>query len=855
MNNSLYSNLPTVNYTLREFILKAKELDQEGGAEFFEFLLSGIAPARHGQPSHQVVLDVMPNALTEDHFINVSRDYDSFIGIHDDLLLRGQSLSIYPVPDPKKVLSHTMHIYRYVEGDESLPLHRIPNFELGYWGHRYMVYIFFPSLLDSPKYKSTQGCRLTHAQKAEFYELGLRPAVKEILSSDVFDWPPSYHTENDFRSKKRSGASTYQTKLFPDKELYKFTGTLQSHLQQNDVDWADGLFFVHVIRGVKHATRHSLTARGADAALEDFLNEAGVDTTVGSWYVDVALEVSSDEEQCLQWMTSCHASIVQEALQISERNAVRITSLGSQCYSKDIVSHLSHVAGCRIEPGSRAAGPFDVLYVQLYTTDKSVTYAPEGRHHGKALEVSDAMGKDQPPKFLNELQKAFTSASTNTSSNARIEVRVEFEHATSVLLGFDLDIISSSLLAFERDEWWGFRSFRVLAIKEILERQSKGKSNFRITRDSLLLTAACVWLANSLHSRPEDGPAARSLMRATLPITDAPFDEIDPLTLLFQPSRTPRDPDNVGDGEDVGVPTTSVPVVPFGVIFWRYLQLLVEVPRFRAGGPFLTQDAVLFWFSMSIKDLRLKYHSPGVIPPEVVEKTRVVTNKSHRTMIYVPDDPENEPKLFNLAAMGHVIPPPPVDDGSDIEVDPRQAERDFDVEGDIDAKLTNLWHQFIQDVITKSPNMAGDTRPSYLKLSRVERQQAGEALFKERNLGQIFRACQWRVGSVKAWNTAFTHCFPPPEREVKGKRQNYQGCLYFKIWMDYVNSRGCDLGTAWAMHKALKTRFLSLFWFPSAQVDKLWSTSRTPPGYTRFPPNTGGPAPQLLVVSAPDWEE
>jgi len=42
--------------------------------------------------------------------------------------------------------------------------------------------------------------------------------------------------------------------------------------------------------------------------------------------------------------------------------------------------------------------------------------------------------------------------------------------------------------------------------------------------ESLLLTAACLWLINSLHAQPEDGPAAHKLMRAVLPITEADED-------------------------------------------------------------------------------------------------------------------------------------------------------------------------------------------------------------------------------------------------------------------------------------------------------------------------------------------
>jgi len=40
----------------------------------------------------------------------------------------------------------------------------------------------------------------------------------------------------------------------------------------------------------------------------------------------------------------------------------------------------------------------------------------------------------------------------------------------------------------------------------------------------LLLTAVCLWLTNSLHAQPEDGPAACKLIRTVLPITEADED-------------------------------------------------------------------------------------------------------------------------------------------------------------------------------------------------------------------------------------------------------------------------------------------------------------------------------------------
>jgi hypothetical protein len=192
-------------------------------------------------------------------------------------------------------------------------------------------------------------------------------------------------------------------------------------------------------------------------ALEEYFEDAHIPpeaTQTGSWWIDVGVEFSSPDNACLQWTTSSHPHIVEEVLRISEDHARRVTQLGSSKYSRDLASHLTGVSGCRIEPGPQAQGEFEAAYFQLYTTDKALTYNPEGGHHGKAMTTEAAMGAVQPPPFADGLLKLYQDAAKTNSSNARIEVRVPMQYAVQVLVNVRSAVIRSSLLSFTRSEWW-----------------------------------------------------------------------------------------------------------------------------------------------------------------------------------------------------------------------------------------------------------------------------------------------------------------------------------------------------------------------------------------------------------------
>lgn len=321
-----------------------------------------------------------------------------------------------------------------------------------------MIHLFFPSLYSPDR---EAGPFLRSEERQEFYEKGLRPAIAQLAPTDKNDWPATFAGEL-FRARKRSGGMAYQTKMVPGFVVSVLVEEIRYMLLSNEITWAEDCFVMHTIRGTKHGTKHSYNRYAASLALDQFFEKAYLPRQIieqsiqdgAKWYVDVGLEFSSSLDFCFQWKTTSHFHLVKEVLKIPEQRASHITTLSNSKYQRDISSHLPAVSGCRIEPGSRDEGIFGAVYYQQYTNEKSLTYNPEQGNHGKAIKMAQAMGEQQPSLFVQELYTLYRTAMTTNSSNARIEVRVPFCHATTALLQLDYGVVTSSLLAFTKHVWW-----------------------------------------------------------------------------------------------------------------------------------------------------------------------------------------------------------------------------------------------------------------------------------------------------------------------------------------------------------------------------------------------------------------
>jgi hypothetical protein len=501
-----------------------------------------------------------------------------------------------------------------------------------------MLHIFFPSLSSDDR----KSPLLSKEEAKALYEKGLRPSIEQLLPQSASDWPATYQTEL-FRASKAKGGFAYQTKMVPQWAVPRLASLIRQNLQDNGVNWAEDFFFMSTIRGSKHSTTHSLTSDAAKYALDDFMGEAFLDiphplsAESDQWWIDVGVEFSSEEEACFQWLTSSHGLMVQETLKISEQHANRITTLRSSKYFRDISSHLPTVSGCRIEPGVNAEGPFQAAYFQIYTTDKAVTYNPQGGRHGKTMSINAAMGNSQPPAFVSGLFDVFLEAVESNYSSARIEIRVPILHANTAMLGFDNEIVNRSILSFQGWEWWqvfsikpsfsntdevedrNFRLFRLLAISNVFELQQCGNRAFRVTDNALGLTAGCVWLVNALHARPEDGPSNRELMRTVLPL--AAVEDINDIAMAYAPGYASEGQLNDASS-DIEMEELLIPYHPYGAIFFRRLQLKGDVPRLRQGGPVLSERAFRHLFKKTRDEILHTYFRASIIPWGRTKRTK-----------------------------------------------------------------------------------------------------------------------------------------------------------------------------------------------------------------------------------------
>lgn len=316
-----------------------------------------------------------------------------------------------------------------------------------------MIRAVIPGLYNDQRTRSS----LSQSEYATFYEKGFRPAVDALCSAAAAEWPPSYQSEL-FRARGKRGTLSFQTKTLGAWYVRQLGQEIRNALGDNDVPWGEGIIFLYQIKGVKGSNGHRTSAQSAKLSLDElFAKNAitleGIDR--GEWWVDVGLEISTGGDECLAWRTDHHFHVVQNVLSINDVQAERITRPGSSKYIRDLTSHLTAVAGCRISPGVRAQGLHEAIYLQLYTTDKAVIYRPEGTRFGKHLTGKEILD-GKADAYCRGLYDLYTDASEKNHGHARVEVRVPYEHAASVLVDIESvrEVFVTSLICVPSIVWW-----------------------------------------------------------------------------------------------------------------------------------------------------------------------------------------------------------------------------------------------------------------------------------------------------------------------------------------------------------------------------------------------------------------
>ncbi|KAF8870793.1 hypothetical protein CPB84DRAFT_1754274 [Gymnopilus junonius] len=314
----------------------------------------------------------------------------------------------------------------------------------------------------------------------------------------MVEWPVTYDDEM-FHARGWSGTFSMQTKVTINWMSQYLREYIRDALESNGLDWGMGLVFLHQIHGIKNATTYSHTDAAAEESLVKFLKKNllispeadSYDELLQSrkWWIDVGVEVASDQEQCLAWRMDSHFDIVQQC----------ITSVSSSQYTHNMLIHLPSISGCRITPGQHAQGEFKVNYMQMYTTDKALIYCKDQGHHGKFITCEDVL-KGKGGNYTQHLFDLYWNAAVGTYCLAHLEVHIPLAHTSRILLSVDHGLLIDSLISLKPSAWW--------AIKMVFEWQQEGPADLRSTNEVLLLTMVCVWILNGLHSTPDMGPSS-----------------------------------------------------------------------------------------------------------------------------------------------------------------------------------------------------------------------------------------------------------------------------------------------------------------------------------------------------------
>lgn len=136
--------------SLTEFNWCCHDFDIEEDEEYIGFATCGLFT--HDGIRYQAHIDHNLNRLPPNPELAFSRDYDSLLAIVSDIPTQ-HCLTICPLPDLNRTLRSNIHI-KHPQPDgttQNIPVHRIPNLYLGFFGSRHMIHLLFPKLYNQSR--------------------------------------------------------------------------------------------------------------------------------------------------------------------------------------------------------------------------------------------------------------------------------------------------------------------------------------------------------------------------------------------------------------------------------------------------------------------------------------------------------------------------------------------------------------------------------------------------------------------------------------------------------------------------------------------------------------------------------
>ncbi|KAG7443532.1 uncharacterized protein BT62DRAFT_921991 [Guyanagaster necrorhizus] len=172
-------------------------------------------------------------------------------------------------------------------------------------------------------------------------------------------------------------------------------------------------------------------------------------------FVDVALELSV-KEGAVMWHSDSHAVMLQRLLQMHQTEADKWMHFGYYNYKWDTCAHLTSVAGCHITTHTTLLGQFNATFVQIYTTDKCLTYDMWASNNAKFITAVNLIKKSKYTynEFLGKLYSVFTDAAWHNNVHAQIEAQVPLANVEDVFADVPVASFSDLVYCVPQQDWW-----------------------------------------------------------------------------------------------------------------------------------------------------------------------------------------------------------------------------------------------------------------------------------------------------------------------------------------------------------------------------------------------------------------
>jgi len=163
---------------------------------------------------------------------------------------------------------------------------------------------------------------------------------------------------------------------------------------------------------------------------------------------------------------------------------------------------------------------------------------------------------------------------------------------------------------------------------------------------------------------------------------------------------------------------------------------------------------------------------------------------------------------------------------------------------DLLVELTQLWKQFLTDILQKCGNLHGaGAQASHCHLSMQKRQNITQAALTNTDLSTIFNQIQYCTSTWKEWGDAFNHYFSPLDGKVLVQPQNFPSMLYWRNWSELKNVHPIAVGH---MRGWLCLLFHQLLWVPQNVSDRVWVYNGSN-CFQIFPQDCTSNTPQVMI--------